>query len=169
MAYDKFILDESARAIIAAAISSGKIIINTTEEVNVAGYATAQANSTNIEPENIRKGVNILGVDGDFGEALEFNILSENCNVTVYRFIDTEWVDISQGRDSGEIAYGAKYKVTVKGNGDATVTVFKCNGVDLRVTDKVEDATQIYADPNNGLDIIAIATSGGSSSSDYEG
>lgn len=168
MSYSQFVLDEEARKLVASIISSGKVEINTTEEVDVRGFATAQANGENVLPENIRKGVNILGVDGDFGEALTFNIISSNCNVILYRFIDTEWVDISEGRNEGEIALGAKYRVTARATEGGSVTLLRCNGTDLTITSNVEDATTIYADPELGLNILAIASSGGSSSSDID-
>ena len=163
--YSQFVLDDAAKKIVAGIVASGKKIINTTSEVDVKGYATAQADATGIDPENIRKGVNILGVEGDFGEALTFDIITVNCRVTLYRQIDDEWVDISEGAESGTIAYGAQYKATVKANGSNRVVTFKVNGVDVRITDKLEEATPVEADLDNGIAIVAIASGDDSSSS----
>ena len=45
--------------------------ITTTEKVDVAGYATAQVVDANLKPENIKKGVVILGVVGTLEDTLE--------------------------------------------------------------------------------------------------
>ena len=165
MSYSQLVLDEAARKIVATAIAEGKLEINTTEEVDARGFASAQANAENITSDIIRKGVTILGVPGAFGEALTYDVLATGCSVTLYRFIDTEWVDVSEGSLEGEIALGAKYRITVRANQGSEMTLLRCNGVDLAITDKVEEATTVYADPENGLNILAVAVSGGSSSS----
>lgn len=45
---------------------SGKKLITTTEETDVASYATAQVTDENLLPENIVDGKTILGVEGTF-------------------------------------------------------------------------------------------------------
>lgn len=47
-------------------VPSGNIDITSTQQVDVTNYATAQVFDTDLVAENIKKGVNILGVDGSF-------------------------------------------------------------------------------------------------------
>ena len=50
---------------------TGNIEITTTEQVSVAGYATAQVIEPNLVAENIKKGVSILGVVGTLEDSLD--------------------------------------------------------------------------------------------------
>lgn len=62
----KLVVTESARQIINDVLARGNAEITDIRPVGVIGYETAQVNDSDITPENIRKGVNILGVDGTF-------------------------------------------------------------------------------------------------------
>ena len=48
------------------ATPTGKKTIDTTAEVDVASYATAQVVDENLTAENIRKDVSVLGISGEF-------------------------------------------------------------------------------------------------------
>lgn len=79
--------------------SKGKIEITTTDEVDVSGYETAQVVDENLEPQNIAKDVNILGVVGTYeggssgtpielatSEEMEAVLVAENIG-KIYKFV----------------------------------------------------------------------------------
>lgn len=108
------IIDESAKEILQNTFS-GKAFVESLEEQNVAGKATAQvSNAETIIPENIKENVQILGVEGSY---------SGQSNLTlsfVSHYAQGDYIDII-GKQSTRLTEGETINVDDIITGDGIV------------------------------------------------
>lgn len=67
----------NANVNVAGLVPTGNLNITSTAQVDVTNYATAQVVDANLRPENIKKGVTILGVTGTLEDSLD-SLLEES-------------------------------------------------------------------------------------------
>ena len=95
-------------------------------------------------------------------ELATYDILASGCTVNIYENQEGAWVHINRGQTDGYVKVGTDYKFTVVSDGE--VSIFRCNGQDLTITDSVEDADVLIA-TEEGFSIIAVGHGGDSSGS----
>lgn len=121
---------------------SGKLIITSTEEVNVASYATAQVVDADLVAGNIKKDVDILGVVGSYegGGASDFstasvNIVTSGATVRIPYIAESEG-DLPDAMVSIGITESGNYTVPMyKGTLAGTISSF---GRTVQVTGAAE-------------------------------
>ena len=103
------------------ATPTGKKTIDTTAEVDVASYATAQVVDENLTAENIRKDVSVLGITGEYeGGSSDFT----TAEVTITNNTSgSVGINVPYAEDNTSVAY------TIAGNlADTTLTVILYKG-----------------------------------------
>lgn len=95
-------------------------------------------------------------------ETATYDILASGCTVNIYENQSGTYVHINRGQTEGYVKVGTEYKFTVVSDGE--VSIFRCNGTDLTVTDNVDDADTLVA-TEEGFELVAVATGDDSSSS----
>ena len=104
-------------------------------------------------------------IDVEEVETATYDILASRCTVNIYENQNGTYVHINRDQTEGLVKVGTEYKFTVVANGD--VSVFRCNGQDLTITDDWWKADTLVA-TEDGFSIIAVANGGDSSGSVVE-
>jgi surface protein len=146
------LIDEDGKILSSSTIGNiptGKIEITTTEEIDVSKYETAQVVEPNLEPQNIAKDVNILGVVGTFeggsseeypNEAIKYYKQNRNKNYPYFPLPS----EMEETQDTIYMLYGASgymccpvFNITFT---ECVCTIQKYNNTTL-VNEYVENVT----------------------------
>ena len=100
-------------------------------------------------------------------ETAEFSIITSDCSVNLYHKENGTYVKVTDGEEEGTVVVGDNYKAVAVLGAGKTLSIFRCNGVDIAKATTVEGATELTA-TEEGFSIVAVAT-GDDSSSSYIG
>lgn len=123
-----------------------------------------------IVADSYYKNLELDGVSITYDEpsTASFKLNAINCWIKLYKKEADGWSlagDTKRGITTGALEIGAEYHPTLPDFDFYNVSIFRCNGEDLIITDEPDDSTVLIA-TEEGFDIIAVGH-GGDSSEDY--